>query len=232
MSQIINCHNLSLIYPVNFNTKLKSLPNFLGGKLDLSSGSILSLNQINITFNIGDRVAITGHNGSGKSTLLRVLAGIYQPTTGTVSFDFPFKITTAFDHAYGLDYELSGLDNIKIRFLSDHNNSNYEKFLVDVKSISGIGDYINLPVRTYSTGMVTRLMVGYLLALKSEVLMIDEGINFADSDFHAKVDGLIFNYINTTKLMVIATHDEQFIRKYCNRIIKMESGSIVGDFYV
>jgi lipopolysaccharide transport system ATP-binding protein len=233
MNCVINCKSVSLTYPANRGVDLKNLPKFLGGKYDSETRSISSLNNINFQLYSGDRVAITGHNGSGKSTLLRVLSGIYQPTSGDIlRDDETYRLTTAFDQAYGLDYELSGLDNLKIRYMSSFNNVNFNILANEVREISGLGDYLNFPVRVYSTGMITRLLVGYLLATKSEIIMIDEGINFADKKFHSQVDDRINDYILNSKLMVVATHDEHFIKKYCNRIVVMESGSIIEDRYV
>lgn len=232
MNCVINCESVSLTYPTNRGVGLINLPQLLGGRYDPTTRSILSLSNINLELYSGDRLAITGHNGSGKSTLLRVLSGIYIPTSGNVLRNENLRLTTAFDHAYGLDYELSGLDNLKIRSMSSLDYEDFENLVNEVKEISGLGDYLNFPVSGYSTGMITRLIVGYLLATNPEIVMIDEGINFADKQFHSRVDSRFHDFIFNSKLMVIATHDEHFIEKYCNRIVVMESGSIIEDYYV
>jgi len=228
----ISSKNVGVKFPI-FDSNSRSFKKSLigaasGGKLGLSKSGITEVESLkNISFEIkkGDRLGLIGHNGSGKTTLLRALSGAYKPTTGTL--DICGKITSLIDPMMGMDNELTGIENIKLRGLflgmkkKDINN-----IIDDVVSFSELGDFINIPVRTYSSGMILRLGFSISTAIQPEILLMDEWMSVGDESFRKKAEDRLNDLISKTGILVIATHDKNLANNICNKTILLEHGEI------
>ena len=167
-----------------------------------------------------------GHNGAGKSTLLRVLAGVYTPNSGTVRVDG--KVSPLLNAAPGLDPEDSGYENIKTcgMFLG-MSADELDRKLPEIAEFSELGEYLDLPIRTYSTGMVTRLCFAIATAIDPDILLLDEGIAAGDARFASRAESRMRALIERTRILVLASHSETLIRALCNRGVLLEKGRVV-----
>ena len=182
------------------------------------------LKNINIELQAGDSLGVIGHNGCGKTTLLRVLSSIYQPTSGQISICG--KTASFLEVGSSLNPEANGRDNIEIicRLLKKYDFS--EKDIETVESISELGDYLYLPVKNYSAGMLSRLLFSTIIINKKEIMVFDEGLIVGDSFFIKKSKNLILNLVKESKINIFASHDMNFIRETCNRVAVMKRGNL------
>lgn len=189
--------------------------------------SVKALDKLSFEFNAGDRVGIIGSNGSGKSTLLQMLSGVYEPTEG--SLITRGRIVPMLNLTLGLDMEFSGLENIYLRAqILGLNQKQIGDRLEEIITFSGIGEFINLPMRTYSSGMVMRLMFSIVTSVDSDIILMDEWMSVGDSNFAAQAEKRLKQMMSDAKIVVIASHDIEMIKKNCNKIIKLEHGKIAG----
>lgn len=229
----VKLENVSLDFPI-YNTKTLSLRHNLlrlstGGRISSEAGKttvVRALEDINLDIKDGDSVGLIGHNGSGKSTLLRVLAGIYSPTGGEIHK--AGKVTTVFELGAGIDPELTGKENIlRVAMLQGADFRQAYDLLEEVTEFCGLGDFINLPVRVYSSGMTMRLMFGVATSVMPEIFLVDEMISTGDSDFQDKALKRMKDISKSSKIFVLASHDREMIHSMCNKIIRLEHGKIV-----
>jgi ABC-type polysaccharide/polyol phosphate transport system ATPase subunit len=232
MAEII-LNNVSLDFPI-YGANTRSLKKRLirattGGLIKQSQGSVVTiraLNNLNLHIQHGDRVGIIGHNGAGKSTLLRVLAGIYEPIIGELTIEG--KVTALLNVMLGLDSESTGLENIKLCGIL--NRMTFEQIDAHAKSIADftdLGDYLSMPIRTYSSGMQLRLAFAIATSIEPEILILDEVVGVGDSQFIHKARARLEEVIAQSKILILASHDENIISQICNKVILMDSGNIV-----
>lgn len=229
----ISAQNISVKFPV-FDAKHRSFKNTLlqvatGGKLISQSKGptyVEALKNINLEIKEGERVALVGHNGSGKTTLLRTLAGVYHPTTGNLVVRG--KMTSLLDSKLGMDKELTGIENIKTRgiFLGMTTQQIKEK-TDEIIEFSELGDFINLPVRTYSSGMVLRLAFSITTCITPEILIMDEWLSVGDKEFKQKAQKRLNNFINSAGILIFATHDQNMAKRLCNKQYELSHGIIL-----
>ncbi|WP_434777251.1 ABC transporter ATP-binding protein [Neisseria sp. Ec49-e6-T10] len=228
----VKFENVSLEFPI-YNAKTMSLRHNLlrittGGRISQDSSKhivIRSLDDVSFQFDDGDSIGLIGHNGAGKSTLLRTIAGIYHPTGGQVIREG--KVSTVFELGAGIDYELSGYENIlRMAMLQGVGYKEALSILDNVADFTGLGDFLNLPVRTYSSGMTMRLMFGVATSIKPEILLVDEMISTGDAEFQEKAIQRMKHISKSSKLFVLASHDINMIKLMCNRIFKLEHGKV------
>jgi lipopolysaccharide transport system ATP-binding protein len=194
--------------------------------LDQSGIQIVqALKNINIDLNSGDRLGLIGPNGAGKSTLLRVLSGVYSPTSGSISSKG--KVSPLIDLALGMDVEASGLENIYLQGeIFEISKKLIDKNINDIINFSELKEFIELPVRTYSAGMIFRLGFSVLTCLQPEILLMDEWIGVGDNNFSKKVNQRFKDILEKTKVFVLASHSKELILEFCNRVVWIENGSI------
>jgi ABC-type polysaccharide/polyol phosphate transport system ATPase subunit len=199
-----------------------------GGQLasDASDRIVVeALRDISLSFQKGDRVALIGNNGAGKTTLLRVMAGIYEPVTGTVTSHG--RISPMFDISLGIDGEISGYDNIRLRgLILGLSAKEIEERMADIVAFTELGDYLEIPVRTYSSGMMTRLTFAVATCFEPEILLMDEWILAGDAGFLAKAQHRIEAFVEKAGIMVLASHSAEICRQWCNKAIWMERGQV------
>ncbi len=186
---------------------------------------INALRDVTLDLATGDRLAIIGHNGAGKSTLLKVCAGIYEPTTGTLARSG--SVASMTDFLMGMDPALSGYQNIERRAIFMGLSSHEAKALVPaVEDFSELGDFLNLPMRTYSTGMFIRLAFAISTSIRPDIMIMDEMINAGDMSFIEKARARMEGLIADSKILVFASHDLGLLERTCNQAIVLEKGAI------
>jgi ABC-type polysaccharide/polyol phosphate transport system ATPase subunit len=222
--------NVTIQYPIYGNHAMELRNQLLrittGGIIEKKSSSITLVTALkNISFSLsdGDSVGIIGHNGAGKSTLLRAMAGIYQPSSGRITTSG--KIATVFDIGAGLEPELSGYDNIiNLGIMLGLTINESKKLTSEIEEFTELGEFLNLPVKTYSSGMTMRLMFAVATSISPEILLVDEMLSTGDNNFQEKSQIRIRKLIKSSKIFVIASHDWNLVNEYCNKIFHLEHG--------
>ncbi|MFJ4141184.1 ABC transporter ATP-binding protein [Pseudomonas sp. NPDC089734] len=188
---------------------------------------IHALKDINVRFKDGDRIGLIGHNGAGKSSLLRVLAGIYTPSHGTRSVEG--TVRSLFELGAGTDYELTGRTNIeRLARLYGYSLHQVKADIHELEAFSGLGGYLDLPVRTYSSGMQLRLLFSISTLYPSDILLIDEVFGVGDEAFQDKARQRMEAMMTRSRIVIMASHSRELIHKFCNKTIKLEAGEVVG----
>jgi len=223
---------VTLRYPI-LNSHGMSLRNQLlristGGLIEQEAGhsvTVTALKDVSFSLKTGDAIGLVGHNGAGKSTLLRTIAGIYHPEQGKVTCKG--KVATVLEIGAGLEPELTGYENIiNLGMMMGLSVSECKTITPEIEAFTGLGDFLHLPVRTYSSGMTMRLMFAVATSVTPEILLIDEMFSTGDAEFQEKSQKRIKNLITSSKIFVFASHDPKLIKKYCNRIIQLEHGTL------
>jgi ABC-type polysaccharide/polyol phosphate transport system ATPase subunit len=187
---------------------------------------INALDDVSLELRDGDRVGLVGHNGAGKSTLLKVMAGVYEPITGRILAEG--RITPLFERMPGLDVEDSGYENIMTSgMLLGLKSSDIEKIIPGIEEFSELGEYLSLPVRSYSAGMVTRLGFALATAIEPGILLMDEGLSTGDARFSERAAQRMSEFVGRSRILVLASHSEDLIRSSCNKAALMKSGRII-----
>lgn len=187
---------------------------------------VRALHDLNLRIGLGERVGIIGHNGAGKSTLLRLLAGIYQPSSGRLVVRG--RISSLFDIALGFEGEANGWENIGYRsYLQGETPATVRKKKAAIAEFSELGEFLNLPVRYYSAGMMVRLAFSIATAIEPEILLVDEVLGVGDLAFQQKARERMRQMIARAHLMVMVSHDLDAIEKTCTRAVWMNHGQIV-----
>lgn len=227
----VELENVSLTYPIygaNARSFKATLINMAtGGRLAKNSGNIVvqALKQVSLKLEKGDRLALLGHNGAGKSTLLKVLAKIYEPTSGIVNVQG--QVNCLFDIMMGMDHELNGYENIMLRgLILGLSKPEIRKIIPQIEEFSELGDFMKMPIKSYSSGMKVRLAFGIITGVRSEILLIDEIVNVGDANFIEKAKTRMKGLVNQSDFMVLSTHDTHIVRELCNKAIWLEKGDI------
>jgi len=185
-----------------------------------------ALRDISLSLEVGDRLALIGANGAGKTTLLRVMAGIYEPTAGRVMVRG--RISPMFDISLGIDNDLTGYDNIRLRgLILGMSPDEIESRLPDIAEFTALDEYLDMPVRTYSAGMMLRLTFAVATCFEPEVLLMDEWIVAGDASFIAKARQRIGSFIDKAAVMVLASHDLPTCRQWCSKGLWLDQGRII-----
>lgn len=227
----ITFENVTLRYPI-YGSHGMSLRSHLlrvatGGSIEKDSRTtvITALKDVSFTLKEGDAVGLIGHNGAGKSTLLRTMAGIYPPSGGYVRRQG--KTATVFEIGAGLDHELTGYDNIiHLGMMMGLSFKEAKALTPDIEEFTELGDFLQLPIRTYSSGMTMRLMFAVATAVTPEILLLDEMFSTGDAGFKDKSQARIHKIIDAAKIFVFASHDMSLIKNYCNRVFRLEHGHL------
>jgi len=187
---------------------------------------VRALRDVSFTLNEGDRLGLVGHNGAGKSTLLKVLAGIYQPSSGSVHTEG--RIVSTLNISLGMEPEATGYENIIIRgLLLGMKRSEIDRRIGEIAEFTELGDYLHMPVRIYSTGMTTRLAFATVTAMESDILLMDEVIGTGDAAFMDKAQARLKDFMNRSKIIVLASHTASIVSSFCNKALLLEHGQVV-----
>ena len=215
------------IFDAKSRSLKKTVMGLVGGNIQTGRKVpiIEALRDINLHLEHGARVGLVGHNGAGKSTLLRLLSGIYEPTRGIT--EVHGRVAPVFDLGVGMDPEVSGLENIVVRGLFlGMTRRQMEERVDDIAEFTELGDFLHMPLRTYSTGMRIRLALGVVTSIDPEILLLDEGIGAVDADFLDKSKRRLRELVDRAGLLVFASHSNEFLRELCDTAIWMQNGTI------
>jgi ABC-type polysaccharide/polyol phosphate transport system ATPase subunit len=189
--------------------------------------SVVALRELTLHLKAGDRLAIIGENGAGKSTLLKVLAGIYHPTRGYLQSSG--KVMALLTTSVGLNPEATGRENIILRgmFMGIHPRD-MEANIDEIAEFTELGPYLDLPVRTYSSGMMVRLSFAASTTIAPEILLMDEWLAVGDAGFLQKARKRLAHFVGNSSILVLASHSIPLLQEWCNRAILLDHGFIVS----
>ena len=205
----------------------------VGGRFERSGSHLVvdALKDVSFEAHDGDRIALVGNNGSGKSTLLRVLSDVYPATAGSVQV--VGEVSPMFDAMLGMSMDATGMENIWIcGRLWGLSQTQIKDSLDDISEFTELGDYLNVPVRTYSTGMMLRLAFAIATVRDPEILLLDEVVGVGDSAFFEKAFRRLQGIIRRSQILFLASHIDDILRKVCNKAIWLDHGKLVqyGEF--
>ena len=230
----ISIKNLTVefkIYGSNSRSlKKQILSQATGGRI--ASGAddsitVMALNNVSLEIRDGDRIGLVGHNGAGKTTLLRTLAGIYKPTAGSIEIEG--TVGTLIDPAAGMDLEATGLENIYLRgYVLGMTKREIDSKINEIAEFTGLGGFIELPVKTYSAGMFSRLAFAISTSVSPEILLVDEGIGAGDAAFQSAVNSRLNDLYGGVRILILATHSTSLIKAHCNKQYELQRGSLLA----
>jgi len=214
------------VYDIGGRSLKVSMMHQFGGRSESGVVKVRALSDISLSLKTGDRLGLIGRNGAGKSTLLRVLAGVMHPQQGSVKIDG--RVVPLIGRAIGMQPDLTGMQNIELpmRLLGDK-EAEIKRGKREIPDWTGIGDFIHLPLRTYSDGMRARLMFAICTAVRGDVLIMDEWLSAGDMEFATAATIRLQEMLSETGIVVISTHSVEMLRTLCNIICWMERGQVV-----
>ena len=200
----------------------------VGGRVSKGEGSfqfVQALDEISFSLKQGDRLGLVGHNGAGKTTLIRVLAGIYEPTRGSVRV--VGRNVPMFDIGLGMDEEASGYENIRTRgLILGLSPEEIEERVPEIAEFAELGDYLELPIRTYSSGMLLRLVFSIAASIHGDIILMDEWIAVGDAQFRKKTHDRLQQITQRSGIVVLASHDFGLLRETCNLGLYLDGGRV------
>jgi ABC-2 type transport system ATP-binding protein len=231
---LIEAHNVGIEFPVappnarSFRHLALRTASLVGGRVLKNDGAfrfVQALDGVSFTLKRGDRLGLIGHNGAGKTTLIRVLAGIYEPTRG--SLRMVGRNVPMFDIGLGMDEEATGYENIKIRgLILGLTPEEIEERVTEIAEFAELGDYLELPIRTYSSGMMLRLVFSIAASIHGDIILMDEWIAVGDAQFRKKTHDRLLEITSQSGIVVIASHDHALLRDLCNLGLYLEAGRV------
>jgi ABC-type polysaccharide/polyol phosphate transport system ATPase subunit/8-oxo-dGTP pyrophosphatase MutT (NUDIX family) len=241
----ISARDLALDFPI-YDVSSRSLKQLLmvrpianalrgtshvGGSIAAGAGGTMVVRAIdNMSFEIrrGERVGLIGHNGAGKTTLLRTMAGIYEPTNGVL--ETAGHVMPLFNLMEGMMPDATGREFIRIRgVLLGVEPHQLDALAEDVIEFCELGSYIDMPVRTYSTGMLVRLAFALSTSVSPDILLFDELIGAGDARFVTKAQERLKSFIERSSVVVVASHSRAILEQWCNRLFLLEHGKLIAD---
>jgi lipopolysaccharide transport system ATP-binding protein len=189
---------------------------------------VAALRDLSFRIESGERVALVGNNGAGKTTLLRTLAGIYEPVAGRIEVEG--SIGSLIDLSAGMDPEATGRENIVLRGLFlGLSHADCRAMAEEAGRFSGLDEFLDMPIRTYSAGMSMRLSFAVATIMSPQILLMDEWFLAGDADFMARASQRLERLVVDADILVLATHDMGIVRRWCTRVIRLGSGHIEAD---
>lgn len=230
----VSLENVCVEFPI-FGANSESLKKTLtasvtGGRIGRDTGvtTIEALRDVTLELRDGDRLGLVGHNGSGKTTLLRTIAGIYQPVRGRYRREG--TVSSLLEPMLGIEPEATGYENISIRgLLLGLDRTEMDRVTPEIAEFSGLGEYLDMPVRTYSTGMLMRLAFSIATSVRADILIMDEWLAVGDADFKLHAEERMRQMVSHSGILVLASHSPDLIARECNRVIELSHGVVVRD---
>ena len=221
--------NLSLKFSlnsINYRSLRHKIINLLLKNKENKVETYTALKNINLNFKTGDRVALKGHNGAGKTSLLRCLANVYEPTQGKIKISG--SVVSFIDITMGMNLEATGRENIFLRgIIGGLRISEIKKIEEEVINFANLGEFIDQPIKTYSSGMITRLGFSILTTFNAEIILMDEWLSTGDAEFQEKAQERIFKIIDKSHIFIMASHSIDLINKICNKIVTLDNGKVI-----
>ena len=219
----VELKNVMVQFPI-YSFRSRSLKSSIVGKMtggkigrNISNQvAVTALHNLSLKLEPGDRLGVMGPNGAGKSTLLRVIAGIYEPTQGSV--EVRGRIASLINISLGMELEASGYENIRMRGVMMGLSLKQIKSLEEeIADFTELGPYLNMPIRSYSTGMHMRLGFAVSTAVPADILLMDEWLSVGDEAFKVKAEKRLEEYVKKSSILVIASHSKETIEKLTNK---------------
>ena len=234
-SASIKLKNVDVVFPVynasSLSLKNRALNTITGGAIHRHHDGISlvkGLENINLNICSGERVGLVGHNGAGKTTLLRILSGIFEPTSGKA--EIRGSCNSLINIGLGIDPEATGRENILLRgVMMGLKPSQIRRNIDEIIDFTGLGQFIDLPFRTYSTGMQMRLAFAVSTGISPEILIMDEWLSTGDEEFSKRANQRISEIVNRSEILILASHSHDLLSSNCNRVIWLEHGKIRMD---
>ncbi|MCO5130290.1 MAG: ATP-binding cassette domain-containing protein [Xanthobacteraceae bacterium] len=231
----VELDRVAVDYPV-FDVNSASFKNLIlragiGGLIQLGDGGatvVRALDEVSFSLRKGSRIALMGHNGAGKTTLLQIVAGIHQPTCGTIKRIG--RVGALLNVGLGINEEKTGLENIILKStILGLSKQMIERLTPEISEFTELGPFLQMPVRTYSAGMRLRLSFAIATAIAPDILVVDEWIEFADQSFARKAEARMLDLVKRSGILVVASHSERLLNNICNRAIILDKGRIIYD---
>ncbi|WP_017353351.1 ABC transporter ATP-binding protein [Clostridium sp. ZBS14] len=225
----IELKNVNLIFRTQRSKRIKDILIPGSNKFsEFNNGAVHAIKDFNLLIKDGERVAIIGHNGAGKSTFLKMISGIYPPTSGIMNVKG--RISSLFEFATGFEMEQTGWDNIYLRGLMlGETPKQIMSKMKEIGEFSELGDFLNMPVKYYSSGMFIRLAFSVSTAIDPDILLLDEALSAGDAAFIDKANNRMQEMVSNAKIMVLVTHNMSSAIDLCNRCLWFEKGDIMMD---
>lgn len=227
----ISLKSVILDYPIYgtgfnlFSRKLVSIAT--AGKISSNQNCqyVRALDNISLNFIPGDSIALIGGNGAGKTTLLKLLAGIFYPTSGKVNVSG--NVATLLGTGFGLDENATGYENILLGgIVLGISRSIMRSKIEEIEDFTDLGEFLNLPLRTYSAGMRARLAFAISTSINPDILIVDEGLAVGDHSFYDKANKRFEEFLGKSSILVFASHSSELVKRFCNKSIVMNHGRI------
>lgn len=200
-----------------------------GGRIGRDTGVtvVQALREVSLSLAAGDRLGVMGHNGAGKSTLLQVMAGVYPPTRGHVIRRG--TVSSLVNPAMGIERDATGYENILIRgLIQGVSRQEITRLTPEIAEFSGLGDYLAMPVRTYSTGMLMRLAFSIVTSFRADIVIMDEWLSVGDAEFRERGAVRLRDLIQATGILVLASHSPELIDRECTAVVELSHGGITA----
>ncbi len=229
----VNARDVVIEFPmfgmIHRSLKSRMLHVATGGRLATDTSHrvvVRALDGVSFDIREGDRVGLIGHNGAGKTTLLRALSGVYEPVQGTL--DVSGRVGSLLDLNLGIDFDATGLENIMLRgVLAGLLPAQIRAKTKEIADFTELGEYLDMPVRAYSSGMQLRLVFAVATNIDADILLMDEWLSVGDVEFSKKATQRLESLVKKTPILVLASHSQELIHKVCNRIFRLEHGTLV-----
>lgn len=223
--------NISLVFKLRQHRRISLKEYLVNGMFWKSANPVKTISALsNVSFRVeeGERLGIIGHNGAGKSTLLKLLAGVYPPSSGRRIVNG--HISSLFDLTLGFEPDANGWENISYRgYLQGETPTTIKSKLSAIAEFSELGQFLDSPVRYYSSGMLVRLAFAIATAIDPEILLVDEVLSAGDVAFQRKTRARMREMMTRASLIVMVSHDMESLRKLCNRVVWMDHGQMKMD---
>lgn len=228
MNSVISVNNVTKVYKIYDDPKARFKEALGLEKNKQHYKNFYALNKVSFEVGKGEIVGIVGRNGSGKSTILKILTGVLNPTEGEVRIDG--KIAALLELGAGFNMEYTGMKNIYLNATMMHVSAEeIEAKIPDILAFADIGDYINQPVKTYSSGMFVRLAFAVAINVDPDVLIVDEALAVGDTRFQLKCMDKFTEFIEAGKTILFVTHDVNAVKRFCSRAIWLNQGQLIMD---
>ena len=225
--EIIQVNNITVRYKIA-NDRVSSLKEFVIKKIkkSITEKDFLALDNVSFTVEKGDVVGVVGRNGAGKSTLLKVVSGIQKPASGNIVLNG--RVVPMLELGAGFDMELSGKENVYLNgAVLGYSKEFLDEKYNDILEFSELGDFINMPVRNYSSGMVARLAFSIASMVNPEILIVDEVLSVGDENFQRKSKNRMIELMSGGSTVLFVSHNIKQIEEICNKAVWLEHGKVV-----
>lgn len=232
MNTIVKADAISVDFPLYGTRSLKNtvLTGVTGGLIKMAdrTTTIRAINEMSFEMHEGERIGLWGHNGSGKTTLLKVIARICVPSSGVI--DINGSVASLLNISLGMSGDATGIENIYLRAaMMGLSKQETSERLRDIVAFTELGEFINFPIKTYSSGMQMRLAFAVSTCTNADIILMDEWLAVGDDAFQQKASERLNEMLDDSKLLVVASHDRGFLERTCSKILHMEHGKIIEE---